>query len=103
MSAMEKATLKQKNRKSRKKQDLIVLRINKSGSLCESAPCYHCTKELNENPNILIDTLYFSRSDGTISSIKFTDWLKKEHTVSKGWKWLSLPNSKKKNVNSVRS
>jgi hypothetical protein len=36
-----------------------------------------------------INKLYFSRADGSITCIKFSDWIKKEdHHVSKGWKWL---------------
>jgi len=71
------------------KMDLIVLRVNKNGKLCESAPCRHCTIELSKNTLVNINKLYFSRSDGSITCIKFSDWLKKEdHHVSKGWKWL---------------
>lgn len=71
------------------KMDLIVLRVNKNGKLCESAPCRHCTIELSKNNIVNINNLYFSRSDGSITCIKFSDWLKKEdHHVSKGWKWL---------------
>jgi hypothetical protein len=71
------------------KMDLIVLRVNKNGKLCESAPCRHCTIELSKNTLVNINKLYFSRSDGSITCIKFSEWLKKEdHHVSKGWKWL---------------
>ena len=75
------------------KMDLIVLRINKSGQLCESAPCFHCTKELSSNNIVQIDKLYFSRSDGTITCIKFSEWIKNGTShVSKGWKWLQRNN-----------
>ena len=73
----------------REKMNLIVLRINKSGNLCESAPCYHCTLELSKNKNISIDKLYYSRTDGSITCIKFKEWLDNDNFhVSKGWKWL---------------
>ena len=71
------------------KMDLIVLRINKNGKLCESAPCYHCTKELASNDFIQIDKLYFSRIDQTITCIKFDEWVENGTSyVSKGWKLL---------------
>ena len=71
------------------KMNLIVLRINKSGRLCESAPCFHCTKELASNNYVQIDKLYFSRSNETITCVKFDDWVESGTShVSKGWKWL---------------
>ena len=73
--------------KKQNKMDLVVIRVNKSGNLCESAPCYHCTKELSESKVVSINKLYFSRYDGTITCIKFSDWLKNDNFhVSKGWK-----------------
>lgn len=73
----------------KEKMNLIVLRINKGGNLCESAPCYHCTLELAKNKNIHIDKLYYSRADGTITCIKFKEWVDNGlFHVSKGWKWL---------------
>ena len=75
------------------KMDLIVLRINKSGKLCESAPCFHCTKELASNDFIQIDKLYFSRADQTITCIKFDEWVNNGTShVSKGWRWLQKCN-----------
>lgn len=81
--------IRNKKIKRRNKLNLIVLRINKSGNLCESAPCYHCSQELMHQ-NICIDTLYFSTADGSIKSIKFTHWISRSdfHT-SKGWKWMN--------------
>ena len=71
----------------KQKMDLVVIRVNKSGNLCESAPCYHCTKELEQTKVVSINKLYFSRSDGTITCVKFSKWLKNEHFhVSKGWR-----------------
>jgi hypothetical protein len=77
----------------KQKMDLVVIRVNKTGNLCESAPCYHCTKELAKSPVVTINKLYFSRSNGTITCIKFSDWIKNENLhISKGWKWLSCNN-----------
>jgi len=71
----------------KQKMDLVVIRINKSGNLCESAPCYHCTKELEKTKVVSINKLYFSRSDGTITCVKFSEWIKNENLhISKGWR-----------------
>lgn len=75
------------------KMNLVVLRVNKLGNLCESAPCFHCTKELANNTDVQIDKLYFSRSNGTITCVKFNDWVNSGTShVSKGWKWLARNN-----------
>jgi hypothetical protein len=71
------------------KMNLVVLRINKLGELCESAPCYHCAKELAKNSFIKIDKLYFSRNNGSIMCTKFDDWINVGNfRISKGWKRL---------------
>lgn len=91
MEALNKVKSLLKCQKIKKnKMNLLVLRINKKGELCESAPCYHCTKELANNNFVNIDKLYYSRSDETITCIKFSDWiLNGTSHVSKGWKWLA--------------
>ena len=97
MDVLEKMkTLIRCKKIKKNKVDLIVLRINKSGELCESAPCYHCTRELANNNIIKINKLYYSRNDKSIISIKFDDWLiyGPSH-ISKGWKWVQRTNSKK--------
>jgi hypothetical protein len=74
----------------KQKMDLVVIRINKSGNLCESAPCYHCTRELQNSKVITINKLYFSRWDGTITCIKFSEWVKNDtFHISKGWRWMA--------------
>jgi len=78
------------------KMDLIVLRINKLGELCESAPCLHCTRELAENNFIQINKLYYSRPNGTITCVKFDKWVNSGTCcVSKGWRWLQINNKNK--------
>jgi hypothetical protein len=80
-------------RYKKNKTDLLVIRINKNGGLCESAPCQHCTKELSEVKFIKIDMLYYSRADGTITCIKFSEYIKQETIhISKGWKWINERN-----------
>ena len=82
--------IRNKKIKQRNKLDLLVLRINKIGNLCESAPCHHCSQELLTNSCIKIDKLYFSTADGTIKYVKFTDWMTKKNLhVSRGWKWMN--------------
>lgn len=72
------------------KMNLIVIRVSKLGELGESAPCFHCTQELANNEHIQINKLYYSRADGSITSVKFSDWVScgTSH-VSKGWQWLA--------------
>ena len=78
------------------KMNLIVIRINKMGELCESAPCFHCASSLATNDSVQIDKLYYSRSNGTITCVKFDDWIRTGTShVSKGWKWLQTSNTKK--------
>lgn len=94
MDALNKAkSLLRCGKIKKNKMNLIVLRVNKLGNLCESAPCFHCTKELSQNEVIQIDKLYFSRSDQTITCIKFDNWVAsgKSH-ISKGWRWLQRNN-----------
>jgi hypothetical protein len=81
------------------KMNLIVLRVNKKGELCESAPCYHCTIQLEKNNFVQIDKLYYSRSNGSITCIKFSDWVNEGTShVSKGWKKLARDNNKYRNI-----
>ena len=94
MEVLQKAKSLIRCKKMKKsKMDLVVIRINKSGKLCESAPCYHCTKELSQDSVININKLYYSRADGTITCVKFSDWLEYGTShVSKGWKFVQRLN-----------
>lgn len=79
-----------------KKMNLIVIRITRSGVLSESAPCFHCTEALANDDSVELNKIFFSRSDGTITCIKFDDWIDNGTShVSKGWKWLQRSNNKK--------
>ena len=89
IDAMEK--LKSKMIRSRvKKQiivDLYVIRHTKTGLLTSSAPCLHCTMELSKNKWLKINKLFYSKNNGTVECIKFTEWIKKnDHHITKGWK-----------------
>lgn len=92
MDALKRVFPLLRNGKIKKnKMNLIVLRINKLGELRESAPCFHCTKELAKKENIIINKLYFSRTDGTIICFKFDDWVKLGTShISKGWRQMRL-------------
>jgi hypothetical protein len=78
----------------RNRLDLIVLRINKNGNLCESAPCFHCTRFLhskNIQSRITMNNIYYSNKNGKITSIKFTEWLHQQNKnetkhISTCWK-----------------
>ncbi len=100
MDALNKLFILKKMRRVKKtKMDLVVIRINRNGKLCESAPCYHCTQELLKNNLIVIDKLYYSTVYGNIICIKFDDWIKHGlPRISKGWKY-TLKNNDIKNEN----
>jgi len=69
--------------------NLFVIRINKEGKLCNSAPCYHCTNTLLKEKDIKINKLYYSTANECISCIKFNDWIQNDEIhISSGWKWL---------------
>ena len=91
MDALKKLNNLFRVQKCKKQQmDLIVIRVNKSGNLCESAPCFHCTKELEKKKIVSINNLYFSRSDGSITCVKFSEWVNNKNLhVSKGWRWMN--------------
>ena len=95
MDALNKAkSLLRCGKMKKNKMNLIVLRVNKVGRLAESAPCFHCTKELTENNFIQIDKLYYSRSNGSITCVKFDEWVNSGTChISKGWKWLQKRNN----------
>jgi hypothetical protein len=90
MNALEKFNnLIRVKRCKTQKMDLVVIRINKNGNLCDSMPCFHCTMELMNSKTLTLDKLYFSRFDGSITCIKFTEWIKNEKFhISKGWRRL---------------
>jgi hypothetical protein len=74
------------------RMDLIILRVNKYGQLCNSAPCYHCTRFLETTKTkklITINRIYYSKNNGKIYNIKFNDWVLLQNSnkhISKCWK-----------------
>lgn len=58
--------------------NLIVIRVNSDLKLQQSAPCFHCTKEIQKfckSNCINIHNLYYSNSQGEIDCVKFTNYL----------------------------
>jgi len=75
------------------KMNLIVIRTNKSGNLCNSAPCNHCTECLINDKNVKIDKLYYSNENGKIECVKFSEWINNgDKHISEGWKFLQKKN-----------
>ena len=73
--------------------DLYVIRHTKTRLLASSAPCLHCTSELSKIKWLKINKLFYSKNDGTVECIKFSEWCnKKDHHVSKGWEFTSNKN-----------
>jgi hypothetical protein len=67
--------------------NVLVIRFNKSGNLCESAPCFHCSRKLFDGGMVVVDKLFYSRSDGSVTGIKFRDWMDKEDFhLTRGWR-----------------
>jgi hypothetical protein len=87
-------------RTKHKHMDLVVIRVDKSGNLRESAPCHHCTLELMRFSLITISKLYYSNSNGEIVCMKFSDWLSKDvvKNLSSGYKHYQNK-SKNKGIN----
>ena len=53
--------------------DILVIRINKSGVLLNSAPCFHCAKLLRYNKLVKIIRIYYSVSGG-VEKINFSEY-----------------------------
>jgi hypothetical protein len=84
-------------KKKRIKMSLVILRVNRNGLLCESAPCYHCTLQLSKSKDLIIDKIYFSVNGGKIVYSKFSEWIVNPPThITKGWKVLERINNEKR-------
>lgn len=65
-----------------KKVDLLVIRVNKGGSMGNSKPCIHCILQLKRYLPIKgyhLDTIYYTTTDGIIKGEKFNDLLHEEN------------------------
>jgi len=88
--------------------NLVVIRVNKLGNLCNSMPCMHCIKMMYIKPRNMgykIDKVYYSDNNGEIIYCKLNDLLDEEIHISKfyeitgydinGWmKWRDMIKNK---------
>lgn len=81
----------------KKRYDLLVLRLSKTGKLGESRPCYHCLEKL-EKSNINIHNVYYSTKDGAIEKEKFNTMKESAKTIYCGG-YRQLMREKMKPVN----
>jgi cytidine deaminase len=73
--------MKSAPRKGRKRidLDLIVVRVNKCGSLSNSKPCAKCLKyleRLNQTSCYRVRDVYYSDSNGQVICVKFNELVK---------------------------
>jgi hypothetical protein len=104
MDAIRKTSNQMKCNKIKKgkKMSLLILRVNKNGKLCCSAPCLHCTMQLSKVTNIIIDKIYFSIDNEKIVSVKFNDWvINPSQHITSGWKTLNRKNNEKNKKKSI--
>jgi hypothetical protein len=61
-----------------KKVDLLVIRVNRGGSMGNSKPCLNCVQQMSKflpMKGYTLDTIYYTTQNGIIVSEKFTDLL----------------------------
>ena len=83
---VQKYINKKNNRQQ--KMDLVVLRVNRQGELCNSAPCIHCTRAIcDANAYLQINHLYYSTESQTLIKIRFRDWVQQNPGhISRAWR-----------------
>lgn len=62
-----------KNTRIKKKINIYVLRVNRTGNLCYSKPCDNCVSYMNKiliKRNYKINKIYYTQSDVNILSMK---------------------------------
>jgi cytidine deaminase len=67
--------------KKNKRVDLLVIRVNKSGTLGSSKPCIHCLLRLYSllpEKGYILDTIYYSNREGIIENATLTNLLNSE-------------------------
>lgn len=78
-----------RKKKNRLEIDLLVIRVGKSGKLCNSKPCTHCRDYLKDNvpPGYKIRNIYYSNRKGEIECEKYADLIKSDDCyVSRRWR-----------------
>lgn len=71
MEALKRLDGRCRHTRRRKKINLIVLRVNKSGELCNSKPCGKCIEYMAGLKNYRINKVYYSDENGGIVAKKF--------------------------------
>ena len=68
----------------RKRLDLLVIRLNKGGSIGNSKPCWLCLEELKKLPSrgYILHTVHYSNMN-RIVSVKFSDLLNMPRHIPK--------------------
>lgn len=69
-----------KQRKCKKKLQLLVVRVDKNGNLLQSMPCSHCCLHLKKQN---VETIYFSCSNSLLCKIDIDSLLPRQ---SSGWR-----------------
>jgi hypothetical protein len=79
--AINRLPPKSKRSKNLETVSLLVLKVNKTGTIGNSSPCVHCLKTIATKPlekGYRIDKIYYSTESGTIECKKLTELLGSE-------------------------
>lgn len=80
-----------------KKVDLLVIRVNRGGSMGNSKPCLNCIQQMQKflpMKGYTLDTIYYTATNGVIMEAKFSDLLDEETPyISRFYKNKSKPKS----------
>jgi hypothetical protein len=82
IDALRKYFNNKKTNKFSKKINLTVIRISKTGKLCDSRPCLDCCLKLQKHVNV--KNIFYSTNDQTIIKIKFNKYCRDVSHISKG-------------------
>ena len=86
IDAFKKLKINHDKKKNIKNLNLVVIRVNKSGELCESKPCIHCMNYLNKNiysKGYRIKNIIYSTKNSKIVKKKFMYLLKNTNHISR--------------------
>lgn len=75
-----------KNENKNKKIDILVVRLNKEGTLSNSKPCLHCVIHMKKYYSNNIRYIYYSNSHGEINRNSLNELLENTTHISKKYK-----------------
>lgn len=77
----------QKRRGKIKRLDLLVIRVNRGGTVGNSKPCEQCINRLSQLPKFgyCLDTVYYSNVNELVK-VKFSELIESEKHVTKLFK-----------------